>query len=112
MDDRDRIKSFQEFWPFYVREHSKPGCRLLHFIGSTAGIVCWVATFVTGNLWLILLGLIIGYAFAWTGHFFIEKNRPASFKYPFWSFIADWKMWWMTLSGHMGDEVKRALRTA
>jgi hypothetical protein len=112
MNRNDRIKSFQEFWPYYVREHSKPGCRILHFIGSSAGIVCLIATFITANLWPIPLGLAIGYGCAWTGHFFIEHNRPATFKYPLWSFISDWKMWALMLIGQMDSEVKRTSGSA
>jgi hypothetical protein len=110
MNQSDRISNFQEFWPYYVREHSKPGCRLLHFIGSSAGIICLVTTFLTGNLWFVPLGLIIGYGFAWMGHFFIEHNRPATFKYPLWSLIADWKMWVLMITGRMDGEVARASR--
>jgi len=108
MNQQGRIKTFEQFWLFYVREHSTPGCRLFHFIGSSAGLVCLIATLITGNLWLIPLGILIGYAFAWIGHFFIEHNKPASFKYPLWSFISDWKMWGMMITGRMGAEVKRA----
>jgi hypothetical protein len=112
MNRDDRIKSFEEFWLFYVREHSTRGCRRLHFIGSTLGLVCLIATLVTGNLWLIPLGLVVGYGFAWTGHFFIEHNQPATFRYPLRSFMADWKMWGLMLTGRMQPEVERALRTA
>jgi hypothetical protein len=112
MKQSDRIRNFQEFWPYYVREHSKPGCRLLHFIGSSAGIICLVATFLTGNLWYIPLGFIIGYGFAWMGHFFIEHNRPATFTYPLWSLIADWKMWGLMITGRMDGEVERVSRAS
>ncbi|MCI0339375.1 MAG: DUF962 domain-containing protein [Acidobacteria bacterium] len=112
MNPSERIKSFQEFWPYYVREHSRPGCRLLHFIGSSAGLICLIVSLFTGKLWLILLGLLIGYGFAWTGHFFIEHNKPATFKYPLWSFISDWKMWSLMLTGQMNAEVERALHSA
>jgi hypothetical protein len=112
MKQHERINSFAEFWPYYVREHAAPGCRALHFVGSTLGLICLLATFVTDNWWLILLGLALGYGFAWTGHFFVEHNRPATFQYPLWSFRADWKMWWLTLTGRMRPEVERALRTA
>lgn len=104
----DRLKSFAEFWPYYVREHANPVNRALHFAGSTLGLVCLIATLVTGNFWFILLGLVIGYGFAWTGHFFIERNRPATFKYPLWSLRADWKMWSLMLAGQMEPEVRRA----
>ena len=112
MNQNNRIESFQEFWPYYVREHSKPGCRWLHFIGSTIGLACLIATFVTGNLWLIPVGLVLGYGFAWTGHFLIEHNKPATFKYPLWSFISDWKMWSLMLTGQMDAEVKRSLQSS
>ena len=107
-----RLQSFAEFWPFYVREHAHPLNRQLHFIGSSLGGVCLLALFCTGNLLLLPLGLVIGYGFAWVGHFFVEKNKPASFHYPLWSFCADWKMWAYILMGRMNAEVERAVRLA
>jgi hypothetical protein len=103
-----RYHSFAEFWPYYVREHSQPACRALHFIGSTLGLVVLGVMLYTQNWWLLPLGLVIGYGFAWVGHFFIEHNRPATFKYPLWSFIGDWKMWGLMLTGRMRAEVERA----
>ena len=102
-----RYQSFAEFWPFYVREHSLPVCRALHFIGSTLAIGIIVAA-IFYSPWLLLAVPVVGYGFAWFGHFAIEKNRPASFKYPLWSFIADWKMWAMILTGRMRHEVEKA----
>src|SRR5262245_5046478 len=110
MNKEDRINTFEEFWPYYVREHSTAGCRLLHFIGSTLGVICLVSTFITGNLWLIPLGLALGYGFAWTGHFFVEHNKPATFQYPLWSFRADWRMWRIMLLGRMCEEIGRIER--
>ena len=107
MNQEDRIKNFEEFWPYYLQEHSTAGCRLLHFIGSTLGVICLVLTFTTGNLWLIPLGLALGYGFAWIGHFFIEHNKPATFQYPIWSFRADWKMWRAMLLGRIRKEIER-----
>lgn len=106
--DMSRLKNFEEFWLFYVREHSQPVNRILHFLGSTLGLVCLVETFITGNVWLIPAGLVVGYGFAWIGHFFIERNKPASFKYPLWSFRGDWKMWSLMLTGRMEREIRRA----
>ncbi len=103
-----RYQSFAEFWPYYVREHSQPACRALHFIGSTLALVVLGVMLYTQNWWLLPLGLVIGYGFAWVGHFFIEHNRPATFKYPLWSFIGDWKMWALMLTGRMRSEVDRA----
>jgi hypothetical protein len=109
MAQPDRIPNFEAFWPYYVREHSASGCRVLHFIGSTLGLGCLLAVFATGNGWFIPLGLVLGYGFAWAGHFFVQHNKPATFHYPLWSFRADWKMWTLMLTGRMTPEVERAL---
>lgn len=106
-----RIQTFEEFWPFYVGEHRSPVCRALHFIGSTLSLVVLGTAIAMQNWWLLPLALVVGYGFAWIGHFFIEKNKPASFKYPLWSFFADWKMWAYMLTGRMGTEVERAVAT-
>jgi hypothetical protein len=103
-----RFKSFAEFWPYYVSEHSKPGTRMLHLIGTTIGIACAVFLIASGRWWLFPLALVPGYGAAWIGHFFVEKNKPATFQYPLWSFIGDYKMIWMMLTGRMGAEVKHA----
>ena len=100
--------SFAEFWPHYVSEHSRPGTRLLHLIGTTiaiAAIVCFIAV---GRWWLFPLALIPGYGAAWIGHFFVEKNKPATFQHPLWSFMGDYKMIWMMLTGRISAEVQRA----
>lgn len=102
-----RITSFHEFWPYYISEHRHPATRTLHFIGSSAGLVCVIVTLLTGRWWLLLAGLVVGYALAWVAHFGIEHNRPATFRYPLWSFAADWRMWALMLSGRMGEEVRR-----
>jgi hypothetical protein len=102
-----RIQTFEEFWPFYVREHSVPACRALHFVGSSLALLI-LAAGIFWNPWLLIAVPIVGYGFAWVGHFFIEHNKPASFKYPLWSFAADWKMWAMILTGRMGAEVQKA----
>ena len=96
-----RFNSFAEFWPFYLGEHSKPATRVLHCVGSLAAIGILVAVIVIGRWYLFPLALIAGYAFAWMGHFFIEKNRPATFTYPLWSFIGDWKMLALMLTGKL-----------
>ncbi len=105
--DNKRIKDYREFWDFYVSEHQKPQTRYLHFVGTLLGIVLLV-WFVSGGHWFYLpLCLVIGYGFAWFSHFFVEKNKPASFKYPLWSFISDYKMMWFILTGKMDAEVER-----
>jgi hypothetical protein len=103
----ERYRSFEEFWPYYVREHSRPACRALHFVGSTLAIVIVIVGAIY-NPWLLLAVPIVGYGFAWIGHFAIEKNRPATFKYPIWSLIGDWKMWGLMLTGRMAAEVEKA----
>jgi hypothetical protein len=104
-----RIATFREFWPYYVREHSKPITRALHFIGSTLVLALCAAALVTGRFWLLAVTPVAGYGFAWIGHFGFEKNRPATFKYPLWSFLSDWVMYGKILSGTMRAEVARAL---
>jgi len=84
--------SFREFYPFYLSEHRNRTCRRLHFLGSALGVACLTAAIATANAWFILLGLVLGYALAWTGHFFFEKNRPATFRHPLYSFAGDWAM--------------------
>ncbi|HEY9502887.1 MAG TPA: DUF962 domain-containing protein [Pyrinomonadaceae bacterium] len=101
MTDDGRYKSFSEFWPFYVAEHSKPATRWLHLIGTIIGTASMVFLLASGRWWLIPLGLIPGYALAWFAHFVIEKNRPATFQYPLWSFMGDYKMIALMLTGKM-----------
>ena len=103
----ERIKNYAEFWEYYVTEHSKPGTRYLHFVGTLLGMVLFVWFFRTGNFLYLPLSLVVGYGFAWFSHFTIEKNKPATFKYPLWSFISDYKMMFYMLTGRMGKEIDR-----
>jgi hypothetical protein len=96
-----QFKSFSEFWPYYLAEHSRPATRLLHYIGSLAGLTVIVALVAVGKWWLFPLAFVPGYAMAWIGHFFVEKNRPATFTYPLWSFMGDWKMLGLMLTGRL-----------
>ena len=91
--DPRQFKSFAEFYPFYLTEHANLTCRRLHFTGSTISLLCLVALVVTLNPWWLLAGLAAGYGFAWVGHFGFEKNKPASFKRPLYSFMGDWAMY-------------------
>jgi hypothetical protein len=104
---QQEIKSFAEFWPFYVEEHSRPATRALHFAGTATGLACVVALAANGKWKWLPLALIPGYAAAWAGHFLIEKNRPATFKYPLWSFLADQKMFGLMLTRRMEEEVEK-----
>ncbi len=104
------ISTYREFWDFYVLEHSKPETRILHFIGTSLGLILLFWLIVRGTWYYFPISLLTGYAFAWFAHFVIEKNRPATFKYPLWSFISDYKMMWYMLTGRMDAEVKRVQR--
>lgn len=101
-----RIRSFAEFWPFYVREHSKARTRLLHAIGSVLAIVA-VALGLTVNPWFFLGALIIGYSCAWFAHFFVERNKPATFQYPVYSLAADFRMLFLMMAGRMREEARK-----
>lgn len=91
--DPRSFTSFAEFYPFYLGEHSNRTCRRLHFLGSTLALACVAMLVVTGQPQYFLYALLSGYGFAWLGHFGFEKNRPASFKRPLYSFMGDWVMY-------------------
>ncbi len=94
-----RYGSFSDFYPFYLSEHSNRVSRLLHFTGTSVALVLIVVALLTMSWWLLLVALVQGYAFAWAGHFFFEHNRPATFRYPLFSFMGDWRLWWEMLTG-------------
>jgi hypothetical protein len=100
------IRSFNEFWPFYVRAHSRPRTRLLHAAGSMLAIACVVAALAL-DIRLVLLAPVIGYGLAWYAHFFVEHNRPATFGHPFYSLAADYRMLFLMMAGRMDEEVAR-----
>ena len=102
-----QFNSFSDFWPYYLGEHSKPATRVLHCLGTLAALSFAFALIAIGKWWLFPLGLVAGYGFAWAGHFFIEKNKPATFKYPLWSFRGDWKMLAFMIAGRMEKEIQR-----
>jgi hypothetical protein len=91
--DLKQVQSFSEFYPLYLAEHQNRTCRRLHFVGSTLGLMCLAMLVATGKPLYLLVGLLSGYAFAWVGHFGFEKNKPASFKRPLYSFMGDWVMY-------------------
>ena len=91
--DPRALNAFAEFYPFYLSEHANRTCRRLHFVGSTLALVCLALLLATGNAWWLLAGLVAGYGFAWIGHFGFEKNKPATFKRPLYSFMGDWVMY-------------------
>lgn len=101
------FRSFSEFYPYYLSEHKDPVCRRLHYIGSTlvlAILVTLALTGLWGYWWLMLLA---GYGFAWVGHFKFEHNKPATFKYPFYSLAADWVMYKDFLTGQLEQKLQK-----
>jgi hypothetical protein len=96
-----QFKSFADFWPCYLGEHSKLATRFLHCAGTLAAIAGLIVLVALGKWWLFPLALVPGYAFAWAAHFFVEKNRPATFRHPLWSFMGDWKMLALMLTGRL-----------
>ena len=100
--------TFEQFWPFYLREHSRPQTRALHYIGTSL-VVAIAAYALLSGTWLLLVALpLAGYFFAWVAHFGVEKNRPATFTYPLWSLGADFRMWWLWLTGRLGPHLAAA----
>jgi hypothetical protein len=94
-----RFHSFAEFYPFYLAEHRHPVSRRLHFAGTTLSILLVAAAICLRSWWLLLGAFVQGYALAWIGHWIFERNRPATFRHPLWSFAGDWRMWWEALRG-------------
>lgn len=88
-----QFNSFREFYPYYLAEHSNRRCRAMHYIGSTLVLAVIALAIVSGQLWWLLLTPVIGYGFAWIGHFVFEHNKPATFKHPWYSLLGDWVMY-------------------
>ena len=99
----ERLASYEAFWPFYVSQHLDATNRRLHFVGTTLVIVCLGASVFSSPTWA-LAAPVAGYGFAWIGHFFFEKNRPATFTYPLWSLRADFRMYRLMWLGRMGPK--------
>ena len=105
---KKEYSSFQEFWPFYLSQHNHPVCRVFHYLGTSVGIALCSYFIYSGSYWFIPLSFVPGYGFAWTGHFGFEKNKPAAFDYPFYSFAADFVMLFFFFTGRISSELKRA----
>jgi hypothetical protein len=102
--------SFEEFWPYYLREHAKPETRALHILGTTVGILGVGAWLMTGRFKYLAAGLAGSYGSAWIGHFAYEGNRPATFGHPVWSLEADLRMYRLWLDGGLEAEIQRVLK--
>lgn len=92
---------YEEFFTFYLHEHSDPRNRAMHAAGTVLGLCTLIIPFVIGHPWYALLWPVVAYSFAWTGHFLIEGNKPATFGHPFWSFISDFKMLGLMVTGRL-----------
>lgn len=103
----EKIKSFEKFWPFYLNEHQHPVNRQLHFIGSALALLSLGTAIVTRKKRFLALAPVLGYIFAWIGHFMIERNRPATFTYPAKSLLGDFKMFGLSLQGKLNAELER-----
>jgi hypothetical protein len=102
-----RYQSFEEFWPFYLGEHSKPVTRGFHYVGTAVALVDVSLAVATRDWRIAILAPVTAYGCAWVSHFFIEKNRPATFTYPRWSLLGDFKMLAFFVTGRMGGELTR-----
>lgn len=99
MSEEKSFATFADFYPFYLSEHANRVSRRLHFAGSSIALALLVAALITQAWWLLAVAIVQGYAFAWVGHFFFEHNKPATFKYPGFSFLGDWRLWWEIITG-------------
>jgi len=95
------FQSFAEFYPYYLQEHGNPTCRRLHFVGTSIVLTIIAAVLAGASAWLLLALPVVGYGFAWVGHYVFEKNRPATFKYPFYSLAGDFVMFKDMLTGRI-----------
>lgn len=96
-----QFKSFNDFYPYYLQEHSNTTCRKLHFLGTCGVVSLLILFFFTGNLFTLALVPFIGYGLAWMGHLLFEKNKPATLKHPYYSLLGDFKMFWDILAGRV-----------
>ncbi|XP_062210703.1 uncharacterized protein LOC133912129 [Phragmites australis] len=104
---RREFGSMDEFWGFYLSQHSKSGTRRWHFFGTLASLACALLAAATGRAALLLAAPALGYGMAWYSHFFVEGNRPATFGYPVWSFLCDLRMFVLILTGRLDAELAR-----
>jgi hypothetical protein len=109
MADR-KYTTFWGFYPYYLTEHALPVNRTLHFMGTSIVILLFLIGLFTWHPLLFVFIPIAGYGFAWVGHFFLEKNRPATFTYPLWSLASDFVMFWHILTGQIGKKLEDAHR--
>lgn len=102
------LRTFEAFWPHYLREHASVRTRALHYVGTAIVLAAFAALLTTGNLWWALAMPLAGYGFAWFAHFFVERNRPATFTYPLWSLVSDFKMFFLAVTCRLGPHLRAA----
>ncbi len=102
------MKRFRDFWPYYLQEHARPGTRALHYAGTSLVVALVAAAPFAGRWWMAAALPVVGYGFAWAGHMLVERNRPATFRYPLWSLRADFVMWYRFLTRRMARDLARA----
>lgn len=108
MSTEKEFKTLKAFYPYYLTEHSNPISRRLHFIGTFLFLAVLVYAIIAQIWWLFPLAIVIAYGFAWVGHFFFEKNKPATFQYPFFSLASDFIMAYHFITGQLNDKLKAA----
>jgi hypothetical protein len=98
---------YQSFWLLYLAAHRRAATRMLHMIGTALGSLLLLAGLILLNGWMLLAAPVIGYGLAWLSHSFVERNRPATFEHPVWSFLSDFRMLYLWLGGRLQDELRR-----
>ncbi|MEQ9489925.1 MAG: DUF962 domain-containing protein [Alphaproteobacteria bacterium] len=106
--ERPAFNSYADFWPFYLRQHAKPGTRLLHVAGTGLALALLIAAALTGIWGLAIAAPFVGYGFAWIGHIAVEGNRPATFGHPVWSLVSDFRMVFLWATGRLSRHLRNA----
>ena len=102
-----KVDRYDDFWPIYLREHSRPATRYIHYAGTLTGLACLGAAAISRKPWLLGAGLVAAYGAAWSAHALVERNKPATFQYFAWSLVSDLKMLALALTGRMDGELRR-----
>lgn len=104
----EKFTSLKDFYPFYLTEHQNGISRTLHFVGTSLFLGIIVYSIFTGEVKMLIYAPLCGYGFAWIGHFFFEKNKPATFTYPGWSLVSDFIMFWHIITGQLPNKLREA----